>query len=421
VSPAPKAPTRRPRARKGARASISALASLVLLTTGAFGEENGALWRDAAAASALEPLKSPVAPLLLGASLAAQSDAERQTQLGRLQYVQTMLAFAAADQLAPFKTSFGPLPKVAAGALTGLEGYAAIWAALRNAYFDRWRQNDAADDATWRGELLVGARFFANAAVAFLVQFPLDDGPGLADAQANLGAVSAAAGDAAQAVSAFQKAIAIYESARTREAALAGVDDAFATHGGGRADFLAGARPPPQYYKASAVESAVPTSIAAAAVNATLIALQAKDKAAATAALELVARANAQADRVNAFLLATWPCHPQLAEAHYWRAEQSVLRWTYLSAFEPGAAAEMAKAADAASREFVAALAVALHAGSADDGFAVKRDQYVSFLRLAGKDADAAARELAAASTAEGGGPTPEGWRAILDCGASAN
>lgn len=401
------------------------IGAVLVVISPAAGQESALLWRDVAEAGALEPLRSPIAPLVLGVSVAAETGADRATQRGRLSYLQTMLAFSAVGQLAQFKASFGALPAagVVAADLAGLEGYAAICAALRDAYFDRWRENNAADEPSWRDQLLIGARFFANAAVALLQQFHRDDGPGLADAEANLGGISASAGASALAVAAFQKAIGIYETARRGDAALSAADGAFATGlAGDGASVAQGARPPAQYYTASAVESLVPISVAIAGVGAARAALQAKDKAAAATAIDLVTRANAQADQVNQFLLSTWPCQPQLAELHDWRAQQDVVRRDYLVAFEPANGVDIAEATDAAAREFVAALAIALHAsGPKDESFTVKRDQYLNFLRAAGKDADAAARVIAAVADSDVGGATPEPWRLIFDCGAAPN
>jgi hypothetical protein len=379
------------------------------------------LGQAAAEAGALEPLKSAVAPLVLGASLAAQTDTERATQRGRFDYVQTMLAFAAVGELAPFKSNFGALPKASAAAAPpdDLEADAAICAALRDAYFDRWRLNSPEDDARWRDLMLVGARFFANAEVGLLRQIRRDDDPGLADAEANLGAVLAGAVDPTQAVVAFEKAIAVYDAARVADAALANADEAFATQAGGAVGLAQGARPPPQYYAASALEALVPVAVAIAGVEAARGAIGAKDRNAASAAIDAVARANAQAERVNQYLQSTWPCQPQLAEIHFWRAEQDVLRWRYVAAFETAGAAEMAKAVEGADRQFVAALAIALHAaGARDESFTVKRDQYLSFLRASGQDADAAARVLDAVADSDPGEATPQAWRPILDCGA---
>lgn len=379
------------------------------------------LAEDAAEAGALEPLKSTVTPLALGASLAAQTDAERATQRGRFAYVQTMLAFAAVGELAAFKTSFGALPRASGAAAPhdDLEDDAAICAALRDAYFDRWRLKSPEDDARWRELMLVGARFFANADVALLRQIRRDDDPGLADAEANLGAISASAAEPNQAVAAFEKAIAVYDVARVADGALASADEAFATQAGGAAGLAQGARPPPQYYAASALEALVPVAVAIAGAEAASGAIDAKDRNAATAAIDAVTRANAQAERVNQYLQSTWPCQPQLAEVRFWRAEREVLQWRYLAAFEPARAADMAKAAGAADDQFVAALAIALHAaGARDESFTVKRDQYLSFLRASGQDADAAARVLDAVADSDAGGATPQAWRPILDCGA---
>jgi len=71
--------TRRGRSRVGeARSSSSSavltLAVVALFAFPALAEDSPDLWRDAALAGALEPLKSPVAPLLLGASLTMFSD-----------------------------------------------------------------------------------------------------------------------------------------------------------------------------------------------------------------------------------------------------------------------------------------------------------------------------------------------------------
>jgi hypothetical protein len=405
---------------------VLALAAVALFVFPAVAEDSADLWRDAARAGALEPLRSPVAPLLLGASLTMRTDAERATRRGQLNYVETMLAFAAVGRLAQFKAIFGALPKYdpATSSAGDLDGYASVVALLRDADYDRWRQDNAGDDATLRDELLLGAKYFANAAVTLRQQFDADDGSGLADAEANLGSIAKSAGQTTQAVAAFRKAIAIYEAARIGEVALARVDAAFVTQLGGESGVTQGARAPAQYFTASAVQSLVPITIAIAGANEAQADLEAKDQSAAAAAIDLVAQANAQTDRVNQFLLATWPCQPQLAEVHYWRAQQNFLRWAYLASFQAPNAADKAKAVDDANHEFVAALAIALHAsGPKAEDFTVKRDQYLSFLRATGKDAEAAAtsRVVDALADSDVGGPTPDAWRTVLNCGAETN
>jgi len=387
------------------------------------------LWQDAARAAALEDIGSDVGPLILGNSVSMLKSDNGASARSRLVNTQAILAFAVINHLDLFKSAYGAATIIGLDASQiddSLRDYIDTAAILRDAYYDRWTKPLAGDRPATLGAFGVVANYFATVEVSLRLKLTPDDRLALADAKVNQGLAQKQSGQPDRATDDYQAALALFEASRRDQTALAAADQAFAMNTEAASDLenAQGAAAPAQYVTTAASESYLPISIVADSVGGAQSALQAKQQDSAKSALDLIQRANTEGDWINQFLVTTWPCQPQLAKVHFWRAVLSGLRLNFAKTFTTEAAADQGKYLDDARREFVAALTISLHAlGPTDDQFKTFLDQYEQFLKTNGQDGEAATVAQAAQklSPSDIGIAAPDAWTPPFACATKAS
>jgi hypothetical protein len=379
------------------------------------------LWQDAAAAAALQPLRSEVSPILMGNAIAVMR--AEQTRGFPLQFAafEAVLTFLGIDRYDLFKASYAAMRTQGGGdnSIDGSMGALVATAdALESQYGARLTRPKAGDPHDWLTALPGAAMYFASAAIQLRSQITPRDRDGLAEALVNRGLTLKEIDETPRAIGDYREALRLLDVDRVDDLALAEADEAFSTMppGGARPR---GASASSKYFTTSAIASYVPIAIVTGVAESAPAAIQEKQKDAAAANLDVIGRAQAQGEQINSFLLATWPCHPQLAKLHFWRAAVSWLRRQTEMAFGEAPATDAAKAVEITKQEFVAAMVIALHASGPDDReFRTAFETYQRFLVEEGHadEADATARIVADLSRTKLGGEAPQPWRASFSC-----